>query len=358
MSSSHFISAGSMRRPIAESQNRDSSDPALAAATRNGLRDPVLLGDSVAIRRLRSQIQRIAPYFHIALIRGETGSGKQLVARAIHALSPGADGPFIVSNASALAESIARGESSRSASSPTAASLLESAHGGTLYIDSAGELPFTLQASLFRFIRACEERRNVPQPASRSEFRRTGPAQLDTRILASSDRDLRILSAIGQFRQDLYARLSSVEILVPPLRQRVEDIPVLVAWLLRRIADETGQGPKLLAKTTLAQLQERLWPNNLRELERVVAQAAALTEGTIIEPRHMLALVEPANAGPDRPPAIHIERLHDVIQQHVLDVLTRCGGNKLRAAELLGISRSTLYRMLDASSVSPESRAG
>ena len=358
MSSSHFISAGSLRQPLSESQHRDSSDPALVSATRNGLRDPVLLGDSIAIRRLRSQIQRIAPYFHTALIRGETGSGKQLVARAIHTLSPGADGPFIVSNASALAYSIAKGESSHSASSPTAVSLLESAHGGTLYLESVGELPFTLQAALFRFIRACEERRSVPPPASRSDFRRTDATRLDTRILASSDRDLRILSAIGQFRQDLYAHLAAVEILVPPLRQRVEDIPILAAWLLRRLADETSQSPKLLAKSTLAQLQDRLWPNNLRELERVVAQAAALTEGTIIEPRHLLALVEPVNPGPDRPPAIHIERLHDVIQQHVLDVLTRCGGNKLRAAELLGISRSTLYRMLDASSVSSHSLTG
>jgi len=359
MSSSHFISAGSLRQPHSESQNRDSSVPALASSSRNGQRDPVLMGDSVAIRRLRSQVQRIAPYFHTALIRGETGSGKQLVARAIHALSPGADGPFIVADASALAESIAKGESSRPSSSPSAASLLASAHGGTLYLDSVGELPFTLQAALFRFVRACEERRNVPQQsASRSDFRRGEPARIDTRILASSDRDLRVLAAIGQFRQDLYARLSAVEILVPPLRQRVEDIPILAAWLLRRIADETGQAPKLLAQSTLIQLQERLWPNNLRELERVVAQAAALAEGAVVEPRHMLALVEPASASPVRPPAIHIERLHDVIQQHVLDVLTRCGGNKLRAAEMLGISRSTLYRMLDASSASTQSLTG
>ena len=357
MSSNQHISAGSLRQPFCEVQSQESSSPSLASATQSNQCAPVLLGDSLSIRRLRSQIQRIAPYFRTALLRGETGSGKQLVARAIHALSPTADGPFIVANASALAQSVTSGENSRSVSSPSAASLLESVHDGTLYIESVGELPFALQAALLRFIRVCEERRNVPQPAGRSEFRRTEPARIDTRILASTDRDLRVLAAIGQFRQDLYARLSAVEILVPPLRQRVEDIPVLAAWLLRRIADETGQAPKLLAKSTLVQLQERLWPNNLRELERVIAQAAALAEGAVVEPRHLLALVEPASAASPRPPAIHIERLHDVIQQHVLDVLTRCGGNKLRAAELLGISRSTLYRMLDASSVSSESRA-
>jgi DNA-binding NtrC family response regulator len=357
MSSSHFISAGPLRQPISKSQNQDAAGSALASLTRSIQRNPVLLGDSVAIRRLRSQIQRIAPYFRTALVRGETGSGKQLVARAIHDLSTGANGPFIVANASALAESIAKGDLARASSSPSAAFLLASANGGTLYLDSVGELPFTLQAALFRFIRACEERRSVAPPASRNDFRRSEPARIDTRILASTDRDLRVLASIGQFRQDLYARLSAVEILVPPLRQRIEDIPTLVAWLLHRIAGETGQVPKLLAKSTLAQLQERLWPNNLRELERVVAQAAALAEGTVVEPRHLLALVEPANASPGSQPAIHIERLHDVIQQHVLAVLTRCGGNKLRAAEMLGISRSTLYRMLDAGSVSPHSRA-
>jgi DNA-binding NtrC family response regulator len=228
---------------------------------------------------------------------------------------------------------------------------LESASGGTLYLDGVGELPFALQASLFRFIRACEERRTVPVTSNGNTFRR--PSPLDNRltpprILAASDRDLRTLAAIGQFRQDLYARLSAVEILVPPLRQRIEDIPILSAWLLRRLAEKTGQSPKLLAEATLAQLQGQMWPNNLHELERVVSQAASLAEGAIIEPRHLLSLVE---APPSAPAPIKIERLQDVIHNHVLDVLTRCGGNKLRAAELLGISRSTLYRMLDANSV-------
>jgi DNA-binding NtrC family response regulator len=168
------------------------------------------------------------------------------------------------------------------------------------------------------------------------------------RILASSDRDLGTLSAIGQFRQDLYARLSAVEIFVPPLRQRVEDIPILAAWLLRRLADGSGQAPRLLTEATAAQLQERAWPGNLRELERVIAQAAALAEGGLIEPRHLLALAEPGPAIPIAATEVKLERLHDVMMQHVLDVLARCGGNKVRAAEVLGISRSTLYRMLDA----------
>jgi DNA-binding NtrC family response regulator len=346
MSTNYFVSAGLTRQPFSESQDDEPVRAATAVFGRDQ-HDPILVGESAAIRRLRSQVERIAPYFRTALIRGEIGAGKQTVARSIHARSPGADGPFIVSNATSLAEAIAC-----EASSPIAASLLDSANGGTLYLDGVGELPFALQAGLVRFIRACEDRRAASY-AGRSDLPRP-----DTRIVTATHRDLRTLSAIGQFRQDLYVRLSVVEIFVPPLRQRVDDIPVLAAWLLRRLAERAGMPSKVLAQATLTQLQDRHWPNNLTELDRVVAQAAALAEGLTIEPRHLLSLVEPAAAHLPATPALKLERLQDVIQQHVLEVLTRCGGNKLRAAELLGISRSTLYRMLDANAVTPRDLTG
>ena len=228
-----------------------------------------------------------------------------------------------------------------------AASLLESARGGTLYLGGVGELSFSLQEVLFRFLRACDEQRSFP-PDLGMGGRDRDTGRRDMRILASSDRDLRTLSAIGQFRQDLYTRLAAVEILVPPLRQRREDIPALTAWLLRRLAEDGGQVPKMLAGATVAQLQQRVWPGNLRELQRVVTQAAALAEGGLIEPRHLLALAEPGFVNPSAAREIKMERLHDVMMRHVLDVLTGCNGNKLRAAEVLGISRSTLYRMLGA----------
>jgi DNA-binding NtrC family response regulator len=172
------------------------------------------------------------------------------------------------------------------------------------------------------------------------------------RIITTSDRDLRTLAAIGQFRQDLCARLSAVEISVPPLRERAEDIPELAEWLLGQLADAAGQNPKVFADEAIMQLQGRLWPGNMRELERVVALAAGLAEGGVIEPRHLLTLVEAGPATPRAAAPERTERLHDVMQRHVLEVLTRCGGNKVRAAVLLGISRSTLYRMLGAESVS------
>jgi DNA-binding NtrC family response regulator len=347
MSTHPYASAGLSRHPFYESPQDGPAGAATALAEDSD--DSILLGESLPIRRLRSQVQRIAPYFRTALIRGEVGAGKQLVARAIHAHGPCAGGPFIVSNATTLAESVAE------ASTSPAAALLDSAHGGTLYLEAVGELPFALQPGFLRFIRACEERRAAPfgnrPELPRTDFN-TGSRLPDTRILAATHRDLRTLSAIGQFRQDLYARLSVVEIFVPPLRHRVEDIPVLAEWLLRRLATRTGHNPKWLAQSTLERLQAHPWPNNLRELEIVLGQAAALAEDDLIEPRHLLALVEPITHTP-APAAPSLERLQDIIQQHVLAVLTRCGGNKLRAAELLGISRSTLYRMLDASAASP-----
>jgi len=338
MSSNHFTYPGFPGRALPEARHSD-APAAEFAPERDGT---ILLGDSVAIRRLRSQIQRIAPYFRTALIRGEIGAGKQLVARAIHSLSPGADGPFVSCEVSALAHALTPSTAQQSCGgvTPVGAALLESAQGGTLYLGEIGELPFPLQGPLLRFLRSFAERRG--------ETRRW-----ELRIIAATHRDLRTMSAIGQFHHELYARLSAVEIFVPPLRQRVEDIPMLAAWLLRRLAEQTGERAKMLAEATLGQLQDRVWPNNLRELERVVAQAAALAEGPVIEARHLLALVEPershiaAAASPQK-----IERLQDVIQQHVLEVLTRCAGNKLRAAELLGISRSTLYRMLESADAS------
>jgi DNA-binding NtrC family response regulator len=333
-----FTTAERLRPPIDELEDHESAG------------ELVVLGESVAARRLRSQIRRIAPYFRTALIRGEAGSGKELVARCLHAGSPGADGPFIVEPAAAIAEPFARDESARIAGTHSARSLMASARTGALYLKDVGELSFGQQAGLFRFLRACEEQRDAPAGASRVRIHRTdGRADRRARILAASDRDLHALALIGRFRQDLYAHLSAVEILVPPLRERLEDIPVLGEWLLRRLAGQTRQSPKLLAEATIAQLKRALWPNNLHDLERVVCQAAALAEGASIEPRHLLALVAPG-FGPAGASTAKVERLHDVVQQHVFDVLARCGGNKLRAAEALGISRSTLYRMLDAAS--------
>jgi DNA-binding NtrC family response regulator len=309
---------------------------------------PALLGDSVAVRHLRSQIQRIAPYFRIAIIRGESGTGKQVIARAIHARSVGAQGPFIIAEAASFADSLDAATLPRSAGS-----LLDAADGGTLYLKHVSDLSAVQQDSLMRFFRNRWERRETPSAKARGKFERRqsdrGNARnCRLRILAASDRDLRTLAAVGHFRQDLYAQLAAVEIVVPPLRERLDDIPVLATWLLRWLGEQTGQSSKHFSEKALEHLRERRWPKNLRELEEVVAEASVLTHGSLIEPQHLQALGEPATIAPTPASPPRIERLSEVVQRHVLDVLTRCGGNKLRTAELLGISRSTLYRMLDS----------
>ena len=314
----------------------------------------VLLGESAAVRHLRAQIRRISPHFRTALIRGEAGTAKSLVARAIHAHSPASDGPFVVAPAEHVVQCVAAGETTCSATIHAAASLLGSAQGGILYLEGVGELSYPLQTTIYRFIRWAEERRTAPASSvyNGPERRRVNLRSAPTRILASSRSDLRALALTGRFRQDLYTHLSAVEVVVPPLQQRVDDIPELSAWLLNRLAAQAGQPSKRLSEAAMAHLKGLSWPHNLRELEELLSRAASLAEDATIERRHLL----PPEAGADSnaaPLGHWPDRLHDVIQQHVLDILTRCGGNKLRAAELLGISRSTLYRMLGASQNQP-----
>lgn len=340
MSTCPITSVSTVGQPLGQPQDEVSSSELLTTITAAHGGEWPLLGESVAVRQLRSQIRRVAPYFRIASIRGEAGTGKEAVARAIHALSPSREGPFIVADAGLPAKSVEH-----------VAQMLRSARGGTLYLKRVGELSLAQQSALLQSLQAGERRRGIwPYPAPGGlEARSVWAADSSCmRILAASDRDLRQLVATGQFRQDLYARLAGLEIFVPPLRQRAADIPILGECLLGRIAKEAGRRPKSLAKSAMLWLQEYLWPNNLVELERVIAKAAAFAESGTIETGHLIPFVEAGLTQTTDTSTLRVERLHDVIQRHVVDVLMRCGGNKLRAAESLGISRSTLYRMLGA----------
>lgn len=301
----------------------------------------MFLGESAAIRHLRSQVERIAPYFRTALLRGEPGSGKRLVAEALHRLGPGADAPFVVCSAASAVEALGT-EPARSAM------LLESARGGTLFLEEVGSLPCTAQAELVRLLASREPVR--PAGLQRTGFGRSDSRGGEVRVIASTARDLRAMAAIGQFRSDLYARLSAIEIATPPLRQRREDLPSLAGWVLESISRQTAQPLCTLSAQALHSIEERSWSGNLRELEQVLTHAVSLAGAGMIEPDdlpHASATVA-ATCHESAVQSVRPDRLDDVIQQHVREVLARCGGNKLRAAELLGISRSTLYRMLEA----------
>jgi two-component system response regulator HydG len=291
----------------------DLSEPASATYEAGGI--PPLLGESPAIQQLRQHLRRIAPYYRRALLTGERGSGKEAAARQMHGLSPVAGGPFVSCSAAQLAEDGAGIEASRR---------------GTLFVQDLGGLTLAAQELLVRRLLALDKRVRA--------------RMVETRLITASESDLKTLSLTGQFRQDLYACISVVELRLPPLRERLEDLDALVEFCL----DQTDGAPTPLAADARRRLHGYGWPGNLRELQQVLGQAveAAAGEGCI-EARHLPEM----NGTPEAPQQVaeapSVARLEEVMRRHVVEVLSRCAGNKLKAAELLGISRSTLYRMLD-----------
>ncbi|RXH56563.1 sigma-54-dependent transcriptional regulator [Granulicella sibirica] len=288
------------------------SEPAWAAAAST-------VGDSEPMQRLRSQVRRIAPYFRTALITGPPGSGKEGVARMLHALSPGADASFAACDSVTLAESMLRVDGCE-----LLETLGSSDQGGTIFLDDIADVPPALQGVLLR-IWSMKTRGRI-------------------RVVAGTSRDLRTLGVTGQFRQDLLQCLSGVELTLTPLCERRDDLPEVLAEVLRGVGRDREL---ILSEEARDLLLAHPWPGDLAEVECVLWEAARHAQDSFV-----------VTAGdlPDLDGAVDIsneegtgmERLEDVVQQHVLAVLTRCGGNKVRAAEILGISRSTLYRMLES----------
>ncbi len=287
------------------------------------------VGHSAAIERLRVQVRRVAPHLRIALITGERGTGKQQVARTLHSLAGKDTAAFqIMQKAHEL-----------HAPRPNHFSNQISRRRPTYYLPNLSSLTPRHQAELLAAIHSLE----AAMPASRRP-------QL---IFASTD-DLRGLVAAGQFHPELYRKISSVEITLPPLRSRPEDIAEIAAALLARPATAyhhaTTAPRHLLDSRALSRLKGYGWPGNLRELAQVVALASRHAGSGAIEAMHLPPLEAAPPARTSQPVAApETERLDDIIERHVLGVLVRCAGNKVRAAERLGISRSTLYRMLEAS---------
>ena len=313
--------------------------------------EPDLVGTSAPMRRLRLQINRIGPHFRTVLIRGEAGSETEQVARRLHGLSQGAAGSFVKCHAGAL-------ENPSSDTSPDIFKqgslewLTRRAEGGTLFLDAVDKMPLAAQATLLRTLR-------------RHEFAESGgriTQRLDSRVIASASEDLRVLASAGRFGQELYQRLATVEIAIPPLRERREDIPELATSLLDRLAQLDGCAVSSVSPEAMERLLSHRWPGNMRELHNALQSAMLQREdgtgGTIgmIEARHLPEFAEEHIAASEKPDAEQNMRLQDVVERHVMRVLKECRGNKLRAAERLGISRSTLYRMLDAGAVATLSR--
>jgi DNA-binding NtrC family response regulator len=289
------------------------------------------------MRRVSEQLQQMGPRVRLALIEGEAGTGKHLLARHIQArhASPGL---LVVEEASALF--LADGGSNSELRSEPLRAAIRRAGEGVLLIRNIDELAAEPQAQLLRYIRAFETSLSGEKPTAQP-----GPAQL----ICTSRKALRSQVLAGAFLPEIYYRLSAVSFSLPPLRDRKEDIPALVQMFIDAVSREQQRPLQGLGPGSLPILLRHLWPGNVRELESVVRAACMSSEAQWLRPIDLVILpLEPAGSKDGEPALPENFTLDGVIRRHILQVLKICDGNKARAASKLGISRSTLYRMLEA----------
>jgi DNA-binding NtrC family response regulator len=308
-----------------------------------------LVGESPQIRQLLGDVARVAPARTSIMIMGESGSGKELVARMLHDASPRAAGPLVTVNCATFTEPLLESElfgherGAFTGAVERKQGLLEIADGGTLFLDEIGEFPLVLQPKLLRVL---QERR----------FRRVGGTvelETDVRLVAATNSDLRVMVDEGDFREDLYYRLNVVTLKVPPLRERGEDIALLAMYFLRRFADELGREVSGIAPEALALMQQYAWPGNVRELQNAMERGVLFCKGAVLQVDDLPDSIRPASrpapsvpvslSGADKPLP---ERMEDVERQLIHDALVRARGVQARAAQLLGISRSNLQYKL------------
>jgi DNA-binding NtrC family response regulator len=290
----------------------------------------------MAMKRVRQQVRRIGPHFRTVLVSGEPGTGKELVARALHRMSPAADGPFVVCHASAIEEAVAECEAGVNIAD-NATRLMKSAVRRTLFLDRITDMPLAAQGRLLQVLTKHEMTQS-----------RANGQRMELRIIGSTDEDVKILVSTGRFSQQLYQRLATVDITLPPLRERMEDLPELARYFLERFAQLYRRSLREIADEAMERMQKYLWPGNVGELESVLRNGVLRSEGEVLGAHHLPLIAEASQPEQSMASVGKSVRLQDVVEQHVLGVLKNCGGNKLRASEMLGISRSTLYRMLDA----------
>lgn len=310
-----------------------------------------IVGSSEVMTRVTQQIARAAPSRATVLIRGESGVGKELVARAVHFSSPRKKGPFVCLNCAALSESLLESElfghekGSFTGATERKIGKFEQAHKGTLMLDEIGEMSATTQA---KFLRVLEGH----------SFERVGgaePIKVDVRVIAATNRDLEKDVAEGKFRRDLYFRLHVLEIVVPGLRKRPEDIPLLAEFFLRKYNEETGRKLKGYTPRAMEELLRYRWPGNVREMKNVIERAVVLARGEYVD-HDDLVLSRLTTAGDTEIGAVHDSEnlshgytptsLADVERAHILRTLQATAWNKSKTATILGIERSTLDRKI------------
>lgn len=318
-----------------------------------------LIGESQPFRRVMETIATVAPTKATVLLEGESGTGKELFARAVHDQSPRHDAPFISINCAAMPEGLVESalfgheKGAFTGATMRAAGAFERAHGGTLLMDEISEMRLDLQSKLLRVIQE-------------HEFERVGGHQairVDVRIIATTNRDLKAEADAGRFRTDLFYRLNVVPIKTPPLRDRKEDLPVLVQHFARRAAEEIGVSVTGVAPETIDLLLRHSWPGNVRELANAVERAVILSRGGVLRPEAFQGILEAVISRPTVPPIAPSTaeggpapvaeaapapfNLDELERQAIGRALVATGGNRTRAAKLLGISERTLRNKLN-----------
>ncbi len=310
-----------------------------------------MIGRGPVMQDLFDSIRRLAPHVRTVLVTGETGTGKELVARALHQMGTRRDRRFVTINCSAVVETLFESElfghqrGAFTGATDTKVGLFEHADKGTLFLDEVGELPLAIQAKLLRAVELGEVQR-----VGSLESRR-----VDTCVLAATNRDLAASSVDGRFRSDLYYRLSILEIHVAPLRERREDIPYLAATFIREISERLKRPLTGISSSAERLLHQAPWPGNVRQLRNTIERACLRCEGRILTERDVLTALSGGESGLrtavapplERPSAPVPFRAPGLDRAEVQQALQQAGGNRSAAARLLGVSRRALYRRLD-----------
>ena len=321
-----------------------------------------LIGTSPPANALRATVEKVAPTGSRVLISGPPGSGKEVVARMLHARSRRSDGPFVVLNAAAMAPErmeveLFGTEEGAQGSAGRRVGTFEQAHGGTLFLDHVGDMPLETQAKILRVIQD-------------QTFERVGGSthvQVDVRIISASSRDLHEEIAVRRFREDLFHRLNVVPVRVPPLRERREDIPELVRYFIRRAAHSTGLPAREIDHDAMAVLQTYSWPGNVRELRNLIERLLIMAPG---DASGIQAAMLPAELGASGIASVLPGGAEDIMslalrearelfeREYLTAQITRFGGNVSRTASFVGMERSALHRKLKALGVNNERNPG
>jgi two-component system nitrogen regulation response regulator NtrX len=321
-----------------------------------GNESPQIIGESVPMKALRQQLSLMAGTNGRVLIYGESGTGKELVAHAIHAMSPRADSPFVEVNCAAIPEELIESElfghrkGSFTGAREDKVGKFQKADSGTLFLDEVGDMSLKTQAKV---LRALEEQRFEPVGAPES-------IQVDVRVIAATNKHLEEEIERGNFREDLFYRLNVIPFYVPPLRERIQDVPLLAEHFLKEFTSAYGRKPKELTQEAVAVLKDYSWPGNVRELRNVMERIVIMCPQVRIDARHI-----PLNASKRAPADRSVEvsgSLQEVREaaerEYIMKKLEEAKGNVSRTAELLGLERSNLYRKMKALGIMPKEQVG